>query len=281
MSQISDDNYIVISGWMINRLGLSGTELIVFAIIYGFCQHDSCNGSYHGSLQYLADFTGTTKPTVIRVLKSLTDKGYIEKSESYQNNVKFCSYRISLPVVENLTGSKETLPGSKISLPGGGKEILPGGSKISLPNNKTSDNKSFDNKIINKIQEVVDLYNSICSSYPTVQKMSERRKSAIKARLQDFTLEEIKKAFTNAEESDFLKGKNDRGWRASFDWLMNENNLAKVLEGNYDNKKGSDKNAGSGNIEIPGLHRDHVDTYEQDYLAVLDAVDRACTFHSE
>lgn len=281
MSQISDANYIVISGWMINRLGLSGTELIVFAIIYGFCQHDSCNGSYHGSLQYLADFTGTTKPTVIRVLKSLAEKGYIEKSECYQNNVKFCSYSISLPVVENLTGSKETLPGSKISLPGGSKETLPGGSKISLPNNKTSDNKSFDNKIINKIQEVVELYNSICISYPTVQKMSERRKSAIKARLQDFTLEEIKKAFTNAENSDFLKGKNDRGWRASFDWLMNENNLAKVLEGNYDNKKGSDKNAGSGNIEVPGLHREHVDTYEQDYLAVLDAVDRACTFHSE
>ena len=49
----------------------------------------------------------------------------------------------------------------------------------------------------------------------------------------------------------------------------------------YPLKKGSEKNAGNGNIEIPGLHREHVDTYEQDYLAVLDAVDRACTFHSE
>lgn len=145
-------------------------------------------------------------------------------------------------------------------------------------NNTSTD---VDSRISIDYQKIVDSFNSICVSYPTVQKLSERRKSAIKARLQDFTLEEIKKAFTNAEKSDFLKGKNDRGWRASFDWLMNENNLAKVLEGNYDNKKGSEKNAGNGNIEIPGLHREHVDTYEQDYLAVLDAVDRACTFHSE
>lgn len=49
----------------------------------------------------------------------------------------------------------------------------------------------------------------------------------------------------------------------------------------YPLKKGSEKDAGNGNIEVPGLHREHVDTYEQDYLAVLDAVDRACTFHSE
>lgn len=68
MSQISDNNYYVISGWMINKLELSNTELMVFAIIYGFCQHDEVEGNYHGSLQDLADFTGTTKQTIIKVL---------------------------------------------------------------------------------------------------------------------------------------------------------------------------------------------------------------------
>lgn len=89
------------------------------------------------------------------------------------------------------------------------------------------------------VEEVVLLYNSICVSYPKVQKISERRKTAIKARLKDYTIDEFKKAFTNAENSDFLRGKNNRGWRADFDWLMNENNLAKALEGNYDNKGGN------------------------------------------
>ena len=132
MSQISDGNYYVVSGWMINKLELGNTELMVFAIIYGFCQHDEFNGSYHGSLQYLADFTGTTKQTIIKVLKSLVEKGYIEKSESYQNNVKFCAYKINTTLVEDLTGSKKSLIG--------GKESLPGGSKETLPNNKIIDN---------------------------------------------------------------------------------------------------------------------------------------------
>jgi hypothetical protein len=39
--------------------------------------------------------------------------------------------------------------------------------------------------------------------------------------------------FEKAEASSFLKGKNERGWSATFDWLINEANMAKVLEDNY------------------------------------------------
>ena len=154
MSQISDGNYYVVSGWMINKLNLGNTELMVFAIIYGFCQHDEFSGSYHGSLQYLADFTGTTKQTIIKVLKSLTEKGYIEKSENYQNNVKFCTYKINSAVLENLTGGKKSLMGGKESLMGGGKKSLMGGGKESLPNNKSLDNESLNN--INKKTKKTD-----------------------------------------------------------------------------------------------------------------------------
>lgn len=99
------------------------------------------------------------------------------------------------------------------------------------------------------VEEVVHLYNLICVSYPKVQKISERRKAAIKARLKDYTIDEFKKAFTNAENSDFLKGKNNRGWRANFDWFMNDNNLAKVLDGNYGN--GGGNNGGNQQPEQP------------------------------
>ena len=33
-----------------------------------------------------------------------------------------------------------------------------------------------------------------------------------------------------------MKGKNDRGWSANFDWMMDENNFIKILEGNYADK---------------------------------------------
>ena len=179
MSQISDDNYYVVSGWMINKLNLGNTELMVFAIIYGFCQHDEFSGSYHGSLQYLADFTGTTKQTIIKVLKSLTEKGYIEKSENYQNNVKFCTYKINSAVLENLTGGKKSLMGGKESLMGGGKKSLMGGSKESLPNNKSLDNESLNN--INKKTKKTD-FDILIDDYTCNDKLKESIYEFIKMR---------------------------------------------------------------------------------------------------
>ena len=42
------------------------------------------------------------------------------------------------------------------------------------------------------------------------------------------------------QESKFLKGESKRGWKASFDWVFeNDKNWVKVWEGNYDNDKGS------------------------------------------
>ena len=36
MSEIKDENFIMIQGWMVNMLNLKGNELLVYAIIYGF-----------------------------------------------------------------------------------------------------------------------------------------------------------------------------------------------------------------------------------------------------
>ena len=83
-------------------------------------------------------------------------------------------------------------------------------------------------------QGVLDAYHECCPSFPAVIKLTETRKRAIKARLKDYGLEEIKRAFSLAEQSDFLKGSS--GWQASFDWLMKPANMTKVLEGNYTNR---------------------------------------------
>ena len=75
---------------MVKDLKLKGNELIVFAIIYGFSQLDS--QKYEGSLQYLADWTNSTKQGVIKNLKSLIKKELIIKNEKVINGVKFCEY---------------------------------------------------------------------------------------------------------------------------------------------------------------------------------------------
>lgn len=87
-------------------------------------------------------------------------------------------------------------------------------------------------------QQIADMYNDICISFPRLTKLSEARKKAISARYKKYSLEDFKKLFEMAEGSSFLKGGNDRNWSATFDWLVKDSNMAKVLDGNYIDRQG-------------------------------------------
>lgn len=88
-------------------------------------------------------------------------------------------------------------------------------------------------------KEIVATFNSVCVSFPSVRALSDARKKAIKARLNNYSVEDFKTLFEKAEASSFLKGKNSSNWSATFDWLIKDSNMAKVLDGNYDDRAGS------------------------------------------
>ena len=84
-------------------------------------------------------------------------------------------------------------------------------------------------------KKILSLYNELCPSFPQIRALSDARKTAIRARLRQYTVEDFGTVFMKAEASDFLKGLNNRNWSATFDWMLNGNNFAKILDGNYDN----------------------------------------------
>ena len=85
-------------------------------------------------------------------------------------------------------------------------------------------------------QLIADMYNATCVSFPRCTALSDSRKKAIKARLNKYSYADFQRLFDMAEESDFLKGSNNRDWSANFDWLIKDANMAKVLDGNYSNR---------------------------------------------
>ena len=89
-SKVINQNYIVIQGWMVNELNLKGNGLMIYAIIYGFSQLE--NQRYTGSLQYLADWTNSSKQGIQKSLKLLIKKNLIVKEDKVINGVKFCEY---------------------------------------------------------------------------------------------------------------------------------------------------------------------------------------------
>jgi len=81
--------------------------------------------------------------------------------------------------------------------------------------------------------QVGEIFNTVCKDLPPVEKISDTRKSAIKARAKEYGLEAIGTVFLEVSKSNFLNGDNDRGWRADFDWIMKPANFLKIKEGKY------------------------------------------------
>ena len=85
--------------------------------------------------------------------------------------------------------------------------------------------------------EILEAYNSICKSLPKVMMMSDKRRKAVAAKLQEgYTADQIKSAFELAEASPFLRGEVST-FRADFDWIFLEDNLLKILENKYEERK--------------------------------------------
>jgi predicted transcriptional regulator len=166
MGKIREDNYIMIQGWMVTELELKGNELLIFAIIHGFSQDGETR--FTGGLQYLAEWTNSTKQGVSKNLKSLVNKGYIAKEEKIINGVKFCEYYATkfngvLNKVE--WGMQQSLTPIKQSLTGGIKQ--------SLINNK-------DNIINKNINNISNKDNK--DYYPLDQKLNDTFKDFIEYR---------------------------------------------------------------------------------------------------
>ena len=87
---IKDKNYVTIQGWMRTELDLKGNDLIVYALIYGFCQSE--NQKFSGSLQYIADWCGATKQGVMKNLQNLISRGLIVKESNYLHGVNIVEY---------------------------------------------------------------------------------------------------------------------------------------------------------------------------------------------
>ncbi len=93
---MNNNNYFVISGWMVNELGLKGIKRDIYAIIYGFTQNYETK--FNGSLSYFQEFTGASRQSVITALKELVEADLIYK-EHIKNGCLYWS--------KNLTSCKQ------------------------------------------------------------------------------------------------------------------------------------------------------------------------------
>lgn len=142
---VKPQNYYAVQGWMVTKLQLKGLEKEVYAIIYGFSQ--SNGQAFNGSIQYLADWTLSTKQGIIKTLKKLVEKGLLIKKEKYtEGGLKQVEYYAT-----QLTSKLSLIVNSvhksgKLSSQDQSTQLTESG-KLSSPNNIDNINNNINNNI--------------------------------------------------------------------------------------------------------------------------------------
>ncbi len=180
---------------------------------------DVPRGSFVSSISKLSESTNLTVDEIRTALKHLKSTNEIT-SKSHSKFTVFTVNNYNL-YQDNPEQMPEQIPSKSHSIP------------TLFPTIEEKKEIKEGNKGIYK--QIIDLYNDICMSFPKVTKISDNRKKAISARLKMYDLEDFKRLFELAEQNGFLKGGNERNWSANFDWLIKDSNMAKVLDGNYNN----------------------------------------------
>jgi len=179
---IQDENFVLIQGWMLNRLELKGTELVVYACIYGFSQKE--NQSFEGSASYLAEWCGTSRQSIMENLKKLVEKKLLEKTDIVKSGVKMCNYKAIVPVKIIDTLCKDSLhPMSK---------------KITPPCKDSLHHNISTNDIDNiKIEEQFSIF---YQSYPKKVDKTDAKKVFISLMKKKITLDSILSKLKKYEE---------------------------------------------------------------------------------
>ena len=167
-----------------------------------------------------------------------------------QNRIRQANYRARKALKPPVAELPEPEEGSNVtrSVTGNVMNTLPSisnSSSISISNSNSieemegygeEEKRDTGNRI--DYMAIKAMYNELCPSFPSCVAMSEARKKAIKARFTSgYTMDDFRTLFVKAEASSFLKGHNNRNWIASFDWLIKDSSMAKVLSGNFDDRQ--------------------------------------------
>ena len=219
----------------------TGQVSLYFALLH-VCNRSNWTEWFAAPNQVLSVLTGLSRSGILKARNELKQRGLIDFQEKATKATK---YKVTM------ANSKQV--STQIGVQNSTQDGVQVGTQISdtLYKHKQNEKSSTDvlpektDAFSDQITTIRELYNSVCGSYPRLVKMSEARKKAIRARLRaGYTVEDFQKLFEMAEASDFLKGKNNRNWSATFDWLVADSNMAKVLDGNYTDRKSAKERDG-------------------------------------
>ena len=233
--------------WTAN-VSTSAQRLVLLCIArYANDQHIS-----FPSVETICSDTLLNRKTVFKALKELQAIGILVVSKRSKNNSNSYSFARGTSTKNGSTenGSTEFGMSQKrnVGSTKNGTSVVPKTVHEQIKEQiKEQIRKEDAPSSYSKLTErIVSLYSEITTGYfSQIQAVTEKRKRSVKKFIDFYRkqvnavdeaafLSAVREYFCRAVRSPFLTGQNERGWRADFDFLMNENKALALLEGKYD-----------------------------------------------
>lgn len=211
---VQPNNYLTIQGWMLTDLHLKGSDLILYALIYGFTQDGE--SEFNGSISYMEQWAGITRKSVYNSLERLQAAGLIEKQKTTVNGVTVCRYKAT--------------PLGSVKIPQGVKNLHGGSVKITPNNNSDNISTYVDNTI--KSAKAFDFRSELLAAGVTAEvadawlKVRKNKRATNSKIALDAVLEEIAKAGMTPDDGIKMAVVNSwQGFKA--DWLHPSHSTAR------------------------------------------------------
>lgn len=181
------------------------------------------------SIDRLCQKSGLKRRSVQMAIHAMEELGILRREEVAG---KGCKYWIITPVQEMHPRTKCTPPVQQMHP----TRALDAPNTSITHQLNVNDSMSSDDDAPVRPDEIIDAWNSMAkrAGLPEIKMLNPKRAASLKSRIKECPdVETWSTALQNIERSKFLRGENDRGWKANFDFLLQPSSFTKLIEGSY------------------------------------------------
>lgn len=188
-----------------------------------------------------------------KAIEVLVDDGKLERLDGQISNVRVCfeiqkrsKYALQQAQKANARWAKKPNDIKETVMP----RDKSGNAETMLTTTTTTVTKKEEesiraNKPSDDISKMVEVWNLMAAEcgLGKVQRVGDKRERSARIRLKELGgMDGWAVCMDKIRNGPWLLGKKG-DWKCTFDWILNPNNLTKVMEGNYDNNQPSDEDA--------------------------------------
>ena len=193
MEANTKESYFIIYSWM-PKLGLRGTALGVYAVIYSFTERGQ---TWRGSCSTLAERVGATRSNANRALAALVNRGLVKRVREERKGHEFPEYVALKPeegCAETAQGCAETAQG----LCRNDTEVVPKqhrGCAETAHNNKEDNKDHKKETVMNGAQGGYRSAGNACGGYSAYRRDRTNRpyNRALNYKQREYTAEDLKR----------------------------------------------------------------------------------------